>query len=1126
MSQQTIDERLEHIEQRLTRVERWVELPETEEPASPEAVPAIEASMPEATAAPAPVPLAVSEAAAGRRVVEVEEMDEFGHLRPPRRVVIERPIAEPMAVEPIESPMAQLIIDHDAPANLTLPDAQVAIHRPVANETAVEAMLTSRGAPQVGYAQPERPAPVRQTAFERTVGLKWAGWAGAIVMAIGAAMGLKFAYEQGMFAIVPPGARLVMLYLGGFALLGAGEVVYRRVNKLSAVGLFGAGVAMLFVVSYAGHGYFQLYEQSMALVLMALSTLIGAAIALRGGFVSIAVLSILGGHVAPIVLGSGTAAALPLFSYLVALQGVALILAALGREPKWWTLRGLSLATTALWMTPAILSGLGTPGQQLFFSILFAALFQAELIYSNWPKRLTTTDGPSGATRHRAEAASGLAFSMIVTAALAAAGLAIFADDTGTTRATWMLALAAGAMGLRLLTGRQQDAMRQLSLSYSVQAAALVAAAAPVALGGMALSLAWAVLAIAFGGIAAVTGSRVARFFSPAVWVLSIGYLAAWAMSQRDLVMQTIAGQPVPEVGLMAAGLAIVGYVVARVLMIRVSDAERADVTYAARGIAGVATLTFTAAAIASLPGLMATLALVAFAWLLTAADPLARRLHLAFNGLAVLAIATAKWAVVDMLANGVASSGAAAGYDPFFNPLMGVGVIIVASLAAVVWIRRRALLETLQQMGDVDPAGRLLEVSVMTIVGLLTLGLSVEVHRAVASQVASGVTLARPPMQLTLLGLTMLWTAAVVVCRLIITLASRAQQRSTPAVPVLVGAMAVLAMKYMLYDTLSFRFNNSNGRVAGLVNAELFTATVLVVAMLLVRWIGAAAQRSLGHMLLIIAGVVVGWAGTIQIDSYVAVHGGGAWPDWQLRQMLWTTWWTLCTIAAAVLVMRVNPAERERPVRLSGWLAVASTLLAAKFILIDVLVFYVFLRQPSVTAALNMQGVTAIAVMALLAMSTMLTQRCQPPQSRLRPAALLTLLAGVAIALLWGTIEIGRLFNGPFGAAFASPARARGVATSIFWAAFAIASVAAGFQWRTAALRYVGLGLFAVTLLKVFFVDLGEVGTGYRILSFFGLGLLLLGTSVLYGKLGPKLLEGEGDVSASLPTREGSEGE
>jgi uncharacterized membrane protein len=43
----------------------------------------------------------------------------------------------------------------------------------------------------------------------------------------------------------------------------------------------------------------------------------------------------------------------------------------------------------------------------------------------------------------------------------------------------------------------------------------------------------------------------------------------------------------------------------------------------------------------------------------------------------------------------------------------------------------------------------------------------------------------------------------------------------------------------------------------------------------------------------------------------------------------------------------------------------------------------------------------------------------------------------------------------------------------------------------------------------KIVVIDLGQVGTGYRVLSFMGVGAMLLGTSVLYGKLSPRLLAG-----------------
>src|SRR5439155_17417698 len=40
-------------------------------------------------------------------------------------------------------------------------------------------------------------APAHHTALEQVIGLKLAGWVGAIVLVIGAGLGIKFAYDQG-----------------------------------------------------------------------------------------------------------------------------------------------------------------------------------------------------------------------------------------------------------------------------------------------------------------------------------------------------------------------------------------------------------------------------------------------------------------------------------------------------------------------------------------------------------------------------------------------------------------------------------------------------------------------------------------------------------------------------------------------------------------------------------------------------------------------------------------------------------------------------------------------------------------------------------------------------------------
>ena len=240
---------------------------------------------------------------------------------------------------------------------------------------------------EISYASPE---PASHAAIggelERTIGLKWAGWIGAVVLVIGAAFGVKFIYDHHWFGQVPPAVWLSLIFIAGLSLIGVGEVIYRRVHVIPAASVFGAGVATLFLAGYVGHAYYDLYSPGTALFLMAAAALAGALVAKRGNLVSIAVLSHVGANLAPLLVGSRSAPLESFLVYLLALQMVALTLASWGRGNKWWTLRGLSLASTAIWI-----AGTGfVPGDEslvLFFSVVYAVLYHAELILAGMRER-------------------------------------------------------------------------------------------------------------------------------------------------------------------------------------------------------------------------------------------------------------------------------------------------------------------------------------------------------------------------------------------------------------------------------------------------------------------------------------------------------------------------------------------------------------------------------------------------------------------------------------------------------------------------------------------------------------------------------------------------------------------
>jgi uncharacterized membrane protein len=74
-------------------------------------------------------------------------------------------------------------------------------------------------------------------------------------------------------------------------------------------------------------------------------------------------------------------------------------------------------------------------------------------------------------------------------------------------------------------------------------------------------------------------------------------------------------------------------------------------------------------------------------------------------------------------------------------------------------------------------------------------------------------------------------------------------------------------------------------------------------------------------------------------------------------------------------------------------------------------------------------------------------------------------------------------------------------LAISTFWASYSIILVTIGILRRYQPMRLMAIFLFGITIVKVFFVDLAELERVYRIISFIGLGIILLIVSFMYQK-------------------------
>ena len=76
----------------------------------------------------------------------------------------------------------------------------------------------------------------------------------------------------------------------------------------------------------------------------------------------------------------------------------------------------------------------------------------------------------------------------------------------------------------------------------------------------------------------------------------------------------------------------------------------------------------------------------------------------------------------------------------------------------------------------------------------------------------------------------------------------------------------------------------------------------------------------------------------------------------------------------------------------------------------------------------------------------------------------------------------------------------------SILMAIYASALVVTGVALRSALNRILGLGLFALVILKLYLLDVWSLNRGFRIIAFLALGGLLLLVSYLYSRYKPAL--------------------
>ena len=243
--------------------------------------------------------------------------------------------------------------------------------------------LESPAHPEPRVAPP--PMDEEAQAFERVLGGKVALYTGLTLLFLATAFFLGWAWTQ-----LSPAGRLTLGYVGGALLMGLGIVVRERTERWFSDGLMGAGLATLYLSTWAGWERYALLGYMQAFGLTGAITALGIALALWRGSETLAIVATLGGFSAPVWLrGDGVGTPANFFGYLAALNAGMLTMSA------WRAWRYHQL--TCLVATIVLVSGWATTsytpeyrGLTLGFVSLYYALFSVAYLLPDALRRRAT----------------------------------------------------------------------------------------------------------------------------------------------------------------------------------------------------------------------------------------------------------------------------------------------------------------------------------------------------------------------------------------------------------------------------------------------------------------------------------------------------------------------------------------------------------------------------------------------------------------------------------------------------------------------------------------------------------------------------------------------------------------
>ena len=176
--------------------------------------------------------------------------------------------------------------------------------------------------------------------LESIIGRRWLGWAAVGLILFATAFFLKYAFDNRWIGEL---GRVAIGVAAGVALTASGLRYHKRGWRVFSQILTAGGIVLLYLSDYAAFGYYHLATQKAAFVYLAILVAEAAGLALLYDAPAIAIMALIGGFLAPVLLRSDRDQYRSLFGYIAALDVGALALL-----KHWMGLSSVAFAGTHL----------------------------------------------------------------------------------------------------------------------------------------------------------------------------------------------------------------------------------------------------------------------------------------------------------------------------------------------------------------------------------------------------------------------------------------------------------------------------------------------------------------------------------------------------------------------------------------------------------------------------------------------------------------------------------------------------------------------------------------------------------------------------------------------------------